>query len=44
MKRLLKTIWAIASAFKPEEALHNDRLTKSIRTGEVLATLKDRQL
>lgn len=27
MKRLLKTLWAIVSAFKPEESL-NDRASK----------------
>lgn len=34
MKRLLKTLWAIVSAFKPEEALHCDRLEKSINKGK----------
>ena len=29
-KTMLSKAWAICSAFKPEEALHNDRLNKTI--------------
>lgn len=34
MKRLMNTLCAMLSAFKPEEALHCERLEKSIRKGE----------